>query len=96
MTALASVIKFGDLYYETLSNQRAKVVANPNGTKYSGSVVVQPVVTSGSIVYVVTEIGSQAFYNCSGLTSVQMHQYITQIDDYAFYGCSGLNINCDS
>ncbi len=36
-------------------------------------------------------IGSQAFYNCSGLSSVTIPNSVTSIGDYAFYYCSGLS-----
>ena len=35
-------------------------------------------------------MGSQAFYGCENLTSVNIPDYITCIDDYAFSGCSSL------
>ncbi len=37
-----------------------------------------------------TSIGDDAFYGCSGLTSVEIPESVTSIDSYAFYGCSGL------
>lgn len=37
-----------------------------------------------------TSIGSQAFRDCSGLTSLSLLSGLTSIGDGAFYGCSGL------
>ena len=38
----------------------------------------------------VADIGYNAFYGCSGLTSVTIPSSVTSIESYAFYGCSGL------
>ena len=38
----------------------------------------------------VTSIGSEAFLNCCGLTSITIPNSVTSIGNYAFYGCSGL------
>ena len=37
-----------------------------------------------------TSIGYEAFYGCSGLTSVTIPDGVTSIGDYAFFECSGL------
>lgn len=38
----------------------------------------------------VTTIGKEAFYDCSGLTSISIPKSVTRIENSAFWGCSGL------
>ena len=38
----------------------------------------------------VTGIGTHAFYDCDGLTSITIPNSVTSIGEYAFYSCSGL------
>ncbi len=50
----------------------------------------------------VTSIGSHAFNNCRGLSSVTIPESVTTIGEWAFYGCTGLTsvtwnaINCST
>ncbi len=67
----------------------AEVIAKSSGS-YSGDIVIPATVEYDGVVCDVTSIGSKAFYNCSGLTSVTIGSGVTSIGDYAFDGCSGL------
>ena len=56
----------------------------------SGNIVIPPSVTYNDKTYGVTEIGSNAFYWCSSLASIEIPNSVTSIGDYAFYDCSKL------
>lgn len=38
----------------------------------------------------VSDIDNYAFYNCTGLTSIEIPESVSNIGNYAFYGCTGL------
>lgn len=63
---------------------------NSNYNSYSGTVVIPEVVAYNGNIYSVTSIGSYAFRNCGGLTSVTIPNCVTSIGYSAFYECSGL------
>ena len=58
--------------------------------EYTGSIVIPETVTYNGTTYSVTSIGYEAFYRCSGLTSITIPNSVTSIENYAFDGCSGL------
>ncbi len=56
----------------------------------SGEIVIPSSVEYDGTEYSVTSIGSSAFSNCDGLTSVDIPNSVTSIGYEAFYGCTGL------
>ncbi len=75
------------LYY-TFSGTNATVVASP--TKYTGKISIPNTAIEGGKTYNVTGIGDDAFYGCTGVTSIEIPNSITSIGQNAFYGCTGL------
>ena len=72
--------------------REAKVIRSPLA---SGDVYISMYLIIGDMDdykdYIVTSIDDNAFYGCSGITSVKIPSSVTTIGKYAFYGCSGLN-----
>lgn len=57
---------------------------------YTEAVIIPTYVSYSGNTYKVTEIGSDAFYNCSYLTSVSIPSSVTSIGNRAFYNCARL------
>ena len=89
----ASAIEFtvdGVRYSVNSDNTTVTVAGYPSGSKPTGDLNIPESVTYGDISYPVTSIGDEAFYGCSGLTSVTIPNSVTSIGYYAFSDCSGL------
>ena len=71
-------------------NKTVTVVGNPSGSKPTGDLTIPESVTFRGCPYPVTSIGDEAFYECSGLTSVTIPNSVTEIGEGAFGKCSGL------
>ena len=95
VVASAYDAKIGDIYYNfsgveaTVTSQKDYWMSN-KGSAYSGDVVIPSSVTYNGTTYSVTGIGSYAFDDCSGLTSVTIPNSVTSIGSSAFSGCTGL------
>ena len=79
----------GIAYSVNAETKQAEVVSNGWGN-YSGNIVVPDEIIYNAVTYRVTSIGEDAFFGCSGLTSIGIPNSVTSIEDYAFSGCSGL------
>ena len=86
-TNLWAKFQYGNLYYETLSSNTAKVVGyigNPT------SVSIPTLIQYSGKQYTVTSIGNYAFYKCTSLTSITIPNSVTSIGNRAFLDCSSL------
>ena len=79
-------IAYGYTRFEDMTTLR--VVKKSGG--YSGDIEIPHVVHYGGSDYLVTEVGAEAFRNCTGLNSVSLSSNMTYIGDYAFAGCTNL------
>ena len=96
LPALATAHDFevDGIYYNINGNNAIVTYKGPDfystANEYSGSVVIPATVTHNGTTYPVTAIGDRAFYDCTGLTSIDIPNSVTIIGDNAFYGCTGL------
>ena len=94
-TASAYYFESDGIYYYVLSEEEktAEVTYNYKDIEhnsYSGNVIIPEQVKFEEKNYTITAIGSNAFFGCSGLTSIELPVGVTSIGDGAFFGCSGL------
>ncbi|MBR3730839.1 MAG: leucine-rich repeat domain-containing protein [Bacteroidales bacterium] len=85
----------GDLLYEIISTDppRVSVVGHVDGENAQGELVIPETVVFNDVTYTVTEIGDQAFANCTGLTGTLVFPdsgTVEIIGEVAFARCSGL------
>ena len=91
-TANAHDFEVDGIYYNINGNEATVTYKGTsyNSRAYSGEVTIPLSVTYNGTTYSVTSIGDDAFYKCSGLTSVKIPNSVTYICEGAFYCCSGL------
>ena len=88
--ATAQDFEAGGIYYNILSNEGKTVEVTLGVNKYTGSVSIPETVTYNGTTFSVTSIGNEAFYCCTGLTSVTIPESVTSIGGLAFFECAGL------
>ena len=85
------VIEFGDFICKVLSEkEKTAVITGYNGQPIGELVLPSSVNKSTGWSYAVTAIGSSAFRNCTGLTSITIPNSVTAIGTGAFSNCSNL------
>ena len=85
-----SKFEVGGLWYEYFGQNKARVIPDPDGSKYGGDISIPGQIEYGGITYSVYQIGSRAFYECADLKSVTLGEGIEYIDAWAFYNCPNL------
>ena len=87
----AGEIEIDGIYYKL--NKKTKtyeVTSNPN--KYAGDIIIPSMITYEGVDYNITRIGSDAFKDCSDLTSITIPSSITYFANGSFEGCTNLSL----
>ena len=85
-----SKFEVGGLWYEYFGPNKARVIPDPDGSKYGGNISIPGQIEYGGITYSVVQIWSRAFFDCTDLKSVTLGEGIQYIDAWAFYNCPNL------
>ncbi len=83
--AEAKAASVSDLTF-TLNSDGESYAVTDCSTSASGELIIPATYNEKPV----TRIGSSAFYNCSGLSSITIPDSVTSIGSSAFYGCSSL------
>lgn len=76
INAFAEAVEIDGIYYNLVTKaKQAEVTSNPN--KYRGSIIIPESVSYNGVTCSVKSIGSYAFEDCSGLTSVTIPNSVT-------------------
>jgi hypothetical protein len=87
---LAEKIEIDGINYDLNAETKQATVVKKSSGKYSGEVVIPESVVHEGTAYSVASIGENAFWCCSGLTSLTIGNSVISIGSGAFWSCSGL------
>ena len=94
LSLMAHEFEVDGIYYKINGNKAAVTFrgsySDSYDNEYSGSVVIPATVTYNGTTYPVTAIGAEAFWKCTGLTSIDIPNSVTAIGVIAFAECTGL------
>jgi hypothetical protein len=85
------------LVYTTINSQANTVQVKATTDFNTANLSIPSTITCDGQTYTVMHIEENAFYGCTGLTSVTIPHSVTSIGNYAFFWCGGLTaINVDA
>jgi len=91
--AVKDSFSIGDLTFTVLTEEgnSGTVSVKAASTEISGKVIIPESVSNNGVEYTVTEIADQAFWKCTGMTSVKIPESITYVGSLGFKECTSLD-----
>ena len=90
LSASAYDFEVDGIYYEVISLTDLTCAVTSGYSNYKGDIIIPSEIIYNNRKFLVTDIGSKAFEDCSWLKTVNIPNSVTTIGTYAFYGCSSL------
>jgi BspA type Leucine rich repeat region (6 copies)/Concanavalin A-like lectin/glucanases superfamily/Secretion system C-terminal sorting domain/Ig-like domain CHU_C associated len=90
LVAIGNTFRVDGINYIVTKATVTYEVAVSTHTSFKGAANIPAVVMNAGNSFAVTRIGNEAFFNCTGLTSVSIPNSVTSIGNSAFSYCSGL------
>ena len=87
--AVSAAVNIDGIYYNLNSDVKTAEVTYRRNFSYSGDLVIPSLVNYGGVDYSVTSI-TNAFSNCTELTSIKIPSSVTSISAGLFQGCTNL------
>ena len=78
------------LYYRIIDQANKKVAVTQGDMKARGSITIPETVNNGDLIYEVTQIDGETFYNCEDITSLNISNSVTMIGAYLCCNCIAL------
>ena len=91
LMVFAESVEIDGIWYNLDENAKEGEVTQSPNHNYSGSLEIPESVINEGVTYSVTSISKQAFYLCTGLTSVFIPKSVTSIGNEPFQYCYGLS-----
>ena len=83
--------EYNELHYRIINHNSVLLVQHDSHKSLSGELVIPSTVRYNDATYYVVGIGYEAFYKCTGLTSVTIPNSVKVIKDEAFRSCYSLS-----
>ena len=88
--AFAYDVEVNGIYYNLFKAKKTAEVTRDVNNKYNGDIVIPSTIAVDGDTFSVTSIEGYAFYDCTGLTTINIPNSVIEIGENVFKGCTKL------